>query len=86
MHYSAKLKSVIQVMPRKRHVSRNLQNSAGAAIDLVMPRKRHVSRNYCMKWYIYTTCVMPRKRHVSRNLKAEGITEKDIPSCLARGM
>ena len=32
-------------MPRKRHVSRNVQGVYGNLVQDVMPRKRHVSRN-----------------------------------------
>ena len=35
----------MEVMPRKRHVSRNPVNIAAVRSRLVMPRKRHVSRN-----------------------------------------
>ena len=33
-------------MPRKRHVSRNMEQYARLTKEFVMPRKRHVSRNY----------------------------------------
>ena len=32
-------------MPRKRHVSRNIDEGQEYTSDEVMPRKRHVSRN-----------------------------------------
>ena len=34
------------VMPRKRHVSRNLYDYPMSPFLQVMPRKRHVSRNF----------------------------------------
>ena len=37
--------AIVNVMPRKRHVSRNLSVVAADAGASVMPRKRHVSRN-----------------------------------------
>ena len=56
------------VMPRKRHVSRNSNNTV---LNLepkdVMPRKRHVSRNFVELEESLRKSVMPRKRHVSRN-------------------
>ena len=38
-----------EVMPRKRHVSRNFLVEEGALFLQVMPRKRHVSRNVAEK-------------------------------------
>ena len=35
----------MEVMPRKRHVSRNLDPVIDLLYLIVMPRKRHVSRN-----------------------------------------
>ena len=55
-------------MPRKRHVSRNLQSAVHFAGISVMPRKRHVSRNQKKEVAGRNYMVMPRKRHVSRNL------------------
>ena len=73
------------VMPRKRHVSRNVKAQQDEAAAMVMPRKRHVSRNFGMMLTDICHPVMPRKRHVSRNVYvlAEFVA---LRSCLARGM
>ena len=54
-------------MPRKRHVSRNVQDAIYYKSSKVMPRKRHVSRNISALLFVTLVIVMPRKRHVSRN-------------------
>ena len=77
--------TVRDVMPRKRHVSRNVQQIQIYLSISVMPRKRHVSRN-CGFWdALRRTRVMPRKRHVSRNMTW---MQREIISlsCLVRGM
>ena len=57
----------MQVMPRKRHVSRNISTWFQNIVPQVMPRKRHVSRNDDCGEEQVLFFVMPRKRHVSRN-------------------
>ena len=73
------------VMPRKRHVSRNVSICWDVVTPIVMPRKRHVSRNVDKLAGAYDTAVMPRKRHVSRN-DVTFINLSIKKSCLARGM
>ena len=63
----AKKTQNIAVMPRKRHVSRNVKLPLYNEVDYVMPRKRHVSRNDYVRACSRLYEVMPRKRHVSRN-------------------